>query len=36
MLSTVLLILVIAVLYWFPVRRWFRRWGTTDEDLTRV
>jgi hypothetical protein len=24
------------VLYWFPVRRWFRRWGTTAEDLTRV
>jgi hypothetical protein len=22
--------------YWFPVRRWFSRWGTTAEELTRV
>jgi hypothetical protein len=36
MLTTFLLILMLAVLYWFPVRRWFGRWGTTDEELTRV
>jgi len=24
------------VLYWFPIRRWFSRWGTTREDLARV
>lgn len=22
--------------YWFPVRRWFSRWGTTTEELTRA
>lgn len=29
-------ILTLAVLYWFPLRRWFARWGTTPDDLTRV
>jgi hypothetical protein len=24
------------LLYWFPLRRWFGRWGTTPDDLTRV
>jgi hypothetical protein len=36
MLSIVLVVLAVAVLYWFPVRRWFARWGTTDEDRARV
>jgi hypothetical protein len=36
MLFTFLVILTLTVLYWFPMRRWFARWGTTDEDLTRV
>jgi hypothetical protein len=36
MLFTFLVILTLTVLYWFPVRRWFRRWGTTHEDLARV
>ncbi len=27
---------MIAGLYWFAVRRWFGRWGTTPEELTRV
>jgi hypothetical protein len=36
MRSTFLVILTLALLYWFPARRWFRRWGTTDEQLTRV
>lgn len=36
MLFTFLMMLTLTLLYWFPVRRWFRRWGTTDEDLTRV
>jgi hypothetical protein len=36
MLLTLLAILTLAVLYWFPVRRWFGRWGTTDADLARV
>jgi hypothetical protein len=26
----------VAVLYWFPVRRWMGRWGITSSDLTRV
>ena len=36
MLATFLVVLALAVLYWFPVRRWFARWGTTPEELTRV
>ena len=36
MLLTLLVILILAMLYWFPTRRWFGRWGTTDEDLTRT
>jgi hypothetical protein len=26
----------LAMLYWFPMRRWFGRWGTTATDRTRV
>jgi hypothetical protein len=25
----------LALVYWFPVRRWFGRWGTTADELTR-
>lgn len=28
--------LTLVALYWFPMRRWFGRWGTTATDLTRV
>ena len=28
--------LTLSVLYWFPLRKWFGRWGTTPADLTRV
>lgn len=28
--------LTLALLYWFPIRRWFSRWGTTPDDITRV
>src|SRR6266516_1681757 len=31
-----LVALSLAVLYWFPLRRWFGRWGTTPIDLARV
>ena len=31
-----LLVVVLAVSYWFPIRRWFGRWGTTPADLARV
>ena len=36
MLPTLLVILTFLVLYWFPIRRWMSRWGTTPSDLTRV
>ena len=29
-------ILTLAVLYWFPLRRWFARWGATFEDIDRI
>jgi hypothetical protein len=28
--------LALTAAYWFPVRRWFSRWGTTPEELARV
>jgi hypothetical protein len=36
MLSAILILLAMAVLYWFAVRRWFACWGTTREERTRV
>ena len=30
------LVVVLAVAYWFPIRRWFGRWGTMPADLSRV
>jgi hypothetical protein len=35
-LHKVVAVLTLAVVYWFPVRRWFRRWGTTPEELARI
>ena len=32
----VLLVLTVAVLYWFPLRRWMNRWGAASSDLSRV
>ena len=29
-------VLALGALYWFPMRRWFVRWGATASDLTRV
>ena len=31
-----LVVILIAVVYWFPVRRWMNRWGATPADMTRV
>ena len=31
-----LLVIILAVLYWFPIRRWMSRWGATPPDLLRV
>jgi hypothetical protein len=39
MLRMVLLgfgVATLALGYWFPIRRWFSRWGTTPEECTRV
>ena len=31
-----LAILTLALLYWFPLRRWFARWGTTADEIARA
>jgi len=36
MTPTLLAIVTLAVLYWFPIRRWMSRWGSTRDDLSRV
>jgi hypothetical protein len=36
MLFIILAILTLAALYWFPLRRWMSRWGTTPADRARV
>jgi len=36
MVPILLVMLTVAGLYWFPVRRWMSRWGTTPSDLARV
>lgn len=34
-LETVLALVAGGLLYWFPIRRWSKRWGATDVDLAR-
>jgi|SRR5580765_4386716 hypothetical protein len=36
MVPTSLVIVTLAMLYWFPIRRWMSRWGTMLSDPTRV
>jgi hypothetical protein len=36
MVLILLVILALAVLYWFPMRRWMNRWGAAPSDLSRV
>ena len=36
MVTILLVILTLAVLYWFPIRGWMSRWGATRSDLSRV
>lgn len=36
MLTTLFVVLLLAVVYWFTLRRWFGRWGTTHTELTRL
>ena len=36
MLPALFVILTLAALYWYPIRRWMNRWGATPSDLARV
>jgi hypothetical protein len=36
MRPTLFVMLTFSTLYWFPIRRWMSRWGTTPSDLARV
>ncbi|HEU4935817.1 MAG TPA: hypothetical protein VFT39_05140 [Vicinamibacterales bacterium] len=36
MSPTLVVILMLAVLYWFPMRQWMRGWGAARSDLLRV
>ena len=36
MAPTLLVILALVLLYWFPIRRWMNGWGTTPADLART
>jgi hypothetical protein len=36
MISTLIVMVALAVVYWFPIRRWMSCWGSTSSDLTRV
>ncbi len=33
MLTILLVVLLLAVVYWFTLRRWFGRWGATNNEL---
>jgi hypothetical protein len=35
-LTFLLIIFTFAVVYWFPIRRWMSRWGTTSSEMARV
>ncbi len=35
MLIAIGVVIAAALVYWFPVRRWFARWGTTPDERTR-
>ena len=36
MILTFILLLLLVLLYWFPVRHWFNRWGTAANEATNV
>ena len=36
MVPTLVVILALAVLYWFPIRRWMNGWGAAPSDVARV
>jgi len=35
-LAALLVMLALVLVYWFPLRRWFARWGATDLELSRI
>jgi hypothetical protein len=35
MVATIVATLLVGLLYWFPIRRWFCRWGSSEVDLAR-
>lgn len=36
MVPALVIALALAIAYWFPIRRWMGRWGTTSSDQARV
>jgi hypothetical protein len=36
MITTMLFVVAVAALYWFPLRHWMSDWGATDEDRSRA
>jgi hypothetical protein len=36
MLLTLLVMLALLVLYWFPIRQWMNQWGASPSDLNRA
>src|SRR5581483_960991 len=36
MLLTLLVMLALVVLYWFPIRQWMNQWGASPSDLDRA
>ena len=34
--AVLLVVLTLALLYWFPIRRWMSRWGATPSELSQV
>ena len=36
MVPTLLVVVGLALLYWFPIRRWYLRWGATPVDRRRA
>ena len=36
MIPSLVGVLVLCLVYWFPIRRWCRQWGTTKPERTRL
>jgi hypothetical protein len=36
MVPILLVVFTVVLLYWFPIRRWMSRWGTTSSELSQV